>query len=554
MKRATKKAQKFLPMVTLCLLGSSAIAAASPYVVMGYYSDWTVYNTQLRHGSTESCNGVPAPYGLTGIQYQAGPGGAICKMNKNSDADAQIPLLNIISYAFAEVYPSYSVQYVAENGSWKPLNQSSYQPSNVGKVYLSDPWSDLTNNSGDTNSLCPDNSLFSSADPYTHEICLGGYETVINGATGMPTKTGQVITSSQYNSNKGWWFLSGNLDKFADLNKVNPNVKRLLSIGGWYHEDAFEAGAFVNHTNFIESLKKVMDHYNLDGIDLDYEPGFYNTQGYTPQNGDKFLSLVQDLRAAFPGKIISFPISAAPHEIDAIAGTDGKNWSKLASLVDYVSVMGYDLHGAFDKQGDPTGAITDFSSNLYDNSKAKNDPVGNFSADTAVNMLLQYQVPANKIILGVPSYARAVQGVTNANDGLYQSYNNPSFLGDMDTSEDVRHAPQGQQSYYGIMRDEAGTKSWINNGFTPHSLADNSAAWIFNPKSGTLNGQSVAATFASYDTAVVMKTKAEYVKNKKLAGMMMWELSSDTSPTETSTSLLCAMADVLNGTCKSTAK
>lgn len=549
-------------------------------LIMGYYSNWTVYNNLLRHGGTQATD----PYGLSGIKYQPVAYGPIYTMTTNNDSAAQIENLDIIVYAFAEVYPSYSVTYNSISKIWTPFtdpvhrNTPYYSPENIGKIFLSDPWSDLfaseytnTQNTA-SQGLCDENNLFSSSDLYTHEICLGGYETVINGKTGEPTDytsyfpdqnivSGTPMTKQTYDANAGYWSLSGNLNQFSKVKKQKSTtpLKKLISIGGWYHEDSFEAGAFVNHANFIGSLEQLIDHFGLDGVDLDYEPGFYNTDGFTADNADKFLSLVEDLRSALDKKygpntkLITMAVSANPATLNVI----GTRWPQIAANVNYISLMGYDYHGAFDAQGNNGKATTDSDSNLF---KDPQEPAsvegGTYDDDTSVKALVSLGVPRNQILLGIPSYARAVQGVqSKANNGLYQTYNNDSFLGDMDSADDSRHPPQGQQSYYGLLHQETNisngqvVKAWVDNNFiayaltnAPGQIAGDYAAWMFNGSDSSVTSY----TFASYDTPTVINTKANYVQQNQLAGMMMWELSSDTTPAETSTSLLCSMAKVLH--------
>lgn len=560
----------------------STTPPATSKKVMGYYSNWTVYNTKLRHGGTGN-----DPYGLSGIQYQLVPHGDIYKMETNKDAEAQMALLDIIAYAFAEVYPSYSVQYNASTDSWDPIEKGTYQngtngnPDNRGKIFLSDPWSDLTTaDYGTTKVACNENNMFSSADAYSHELCLGGYETVISGQTGAPktqgdtNPTGAVLTSQDYQNNKGWWSLSGNLDQFSQLKADHPNLKRIVSIGGWFHEDAFEAGAFVNPQNFINSLEALMDKFDLDGVDLDYEPGSWS-EPYTTARADKFVSLVQQLRAALDSKygvgskLITTAVTANPETLTTIDNGDKHNWKILAQDLDYISIMGYDFHGEFDAQNAKsfTDVKADFHSNLFQDSKEPSEVEGGkFDANTSVQALISLGVPAKKILLGIPSYARVVSGVTSAGDnsGLYQQYTGTSFLGDMDSALDQRHEPQGQQSYYGMLKDETDVtnstqiKAWINNGYKDNALSNalgqtltgKYAAWMFN---------DAQKNFAPYDSADVVTTKANYVMQQNLGGMMMWELSSDTSPvTDSNTSLLCAMTHVLHdgnsGKCNTSSK
>lgn len=56
------------------------------------------------------------------------------------------------------------------------------------------------------------------------------------------------------------------------LRKQNPQLKVLLSVGGWGAR-GFSGAASTPETRavFIQSVMEIMQKYGLDGIDLDWE-------------------------------------------------------------------------------------------------------------------------------------------------------------------------------------------------------------------------------------------------------------------------------------------
>ncbi len=87
------------------------------------------------------------------------------------------------------------------------------------------------------------------------------------------------------------WML-GNLIDLAHQH----NVKVLVSVGGWGLDTEFEALAASpsNRTTFVQDLVNIVDHYQFDGADIDWE---YPDPGQSSLN---FLALIMELRNALP--------------------------------------------------------------------------------------------------------------------------------------------------------------------------------------------------------------------------------------------------------------
>lgn len=293
----------------------------------------------------------------------------------------------------------------------------------------------------------------------------------------------------------------GNFQALLDQRKTHPNLKVQISVGGWDHDASFEQGAFINPQKFVESLKALVDYYHIDGIDLDYEP----SQSYTAENSTQLVKLAKAIHEALPNLSITLAVFADPGKVKAFDGGAQHNWQNIAQYVRYVNIMGYDMHGSFDNP-----QITGLQSGLYFDAKEPTNPAyPHFNADNAVKAYLAVGIPAEKLVLGIPSYARFVGGVPATDNGLFQNF---SITPDGDLG-----APGGMESYYTIMN------KWLKSGgFTEYRSYDAkgnlSGVWAYNPS---------LQQFASYDNTALIDVKAQYVKDQGLAGLMMWELRSD---------------------------
>lgn len=466
--------------------------------IMSYYSNWSPYST------------VRPNYVVSG----------------NADLQQKVKNLSIIGYAFFEAYPD---GFVDANGN--PINSSNYNKANLGKLYFSDPWSDLAPSDGNAGGVCYGSG---SATAANHNLCFAGYE-----------KTRGPLNLSSTDG----WFDYGNFDGFSQLDTVNPKIKRIISLGGWEHDNSFLYGALYQDAdvdgmqNFVNSVVDLIQYYQskgnthtVDGIDLDYE-GDYNSDV-----ASKMVLLTQKLRTAFNAhgwndKIITMAVFANPEEATTFDGGDHHYWQQLSQYVDYFNLMGYDLHGAWDSPQQ-----TGLQSNLYQD---PNDPnTDDYTVDKAVEKYIELGVPGSKILVGIPSYGREVNGVTNAtNNGLYQAFSGTDY-GDMENP--AYGAAQGQESYYNL------TQQWLqpSGGYVEHVLKDSMnnviGVWAYNASQHK---------FVSYDNTAAADTKANYILSKNLGGASMWELISDRTPSEVdpnggtsvsnSISLLCHLSQGL---------
>lgn len=299
--------------------------------------------------------------------------------------------------------------------------------------------------------------------------------------------------------------LRGSFNQLRKLKAQYPNLKVLISLGGWTWSTGFSDAALpANRAAFVQSCVDLFIKDSrwagvFDGIDIDWEyPGACgNTCTFRPEDTQNFTALLAEFRnrlnAVRPGLLLSIAAPAGPDKISKI------DVGAIHPYLDFINLMTYDFHGSWEKQ-------TNFQSNLYP--PAGDPAAGNarVSIDAAVNTWLGRGTPANKLVVGVPFYGRGWTGVPSANNGLWQS---------------ATGAAQGTF--------EAGIEDYkvLKTKGLPRFFSNEAqAAWLYN------NG-----TFWTYDDPPVLASRMNYVKAKSLGGAMFWELSGDTSDGELITAL-----------------
>jgi len=253
------------------------------------------------------------------------------------------------------------------------------------------------------------------------------------------------------------------LKKIVDLKKKNPNLKVMLSIGGW-GADYFSGMAAdeANRKAFCDNCLAAVNKYGLDGIDLDWEyPGETTSEHIEASTADKdnFTLLVKDLRATLgEGKLITMASSAKAAYV---------KFRDFIDYMDFVNIMTYDM-------GDPPK----HNAGLYASSMTKR------SCDESVSLHLAAGVPLDKIVLGMAFYGRDDHNAYTAGKSDNFVYFKDIVIG----------------SYYQCWDDEAKV-----------------------PYLTDMSGNMVL----SYDNEQSISLKAQYVKQKGLKGAMYWAIQGD---------------------------
>ena len=168
------------------------------------------------------------------------------------------------------------------------------------------------------------------------------------------------------------------------LKKQKPELKVLLSIGGWGSGRFSEMAANDNHRRaFVADCKRVLDEFDLDGIDLDWEYPTSSSSGISssPSDMDNFTKLMREIREVIGrDKLLTFASAANARYVDFRA---------IEPIVDFVNIMTYDM-----------GMPPYHHSALYPSEHARN------SCEQSIDRHIAAGIPAEKLVLGMPFYGK----------------------------------------------------------------------------------------------------------------------------------------------------
>ncbi|MET0814365.1 MAG: glycosyl hydrolase family 18 protein, partial [Pseudoxanthomonas sp.] len=158
--------------------------------------------------------------------------------------------------------------------------------------------------------------------------------------------------------------LRGNWNQLKQLKAKYPNIKVLISLGGWTWSRGFASAARPeNRVAFVTSCVNAYIRGNLpvtdgaggtgaaagvfDGIDIDWE--YPNACGLAcggAEDRANFTALLAEFRRQLnlvrPGLLLTIAPGAG---VDKIAATDPGQYHQY---LDFINVMTYDFHGAFE--------------------------------------------------------------------------------------------------------------------------------------------------------------------------------------------------------------
>jgi len=300
--------------------------------------------------------------------------------------------------------------------------------------------------------------------------------------------------------------LRGNWNQLKQLKAKHAGLKVLISLGGWTWSRGFSSAARPeNRQAFVASCIDAYIRGNLpvtdgaggpaaalgvfDGIDIDWEyPVACGIACGAPEDNANFTALLAEFRrqldAVRPGLLLTVAVGAG---IDKIRVTDPGAYHPY---LDYINVMTYDFHGAWDPQ-------TNHHSALFD---SPSDPSGGdqqqYNSNDAIEAFISRGVPAAKLNLGIGFYGRGWNNVAGGNNGMYQTAGGPAA-----------------GTY------EAGIEDWKvlkNLGWPTYTDTTAGATWAYN-----------GSTLWSFDTPANVARKMGYVKAQGLGGAFFWEFSGD---------------------------
>jgi chitinase len=276
----------------------------------------------------------------------------------------------------------------------------------------------------------------------------------------------------------------------ARIKSINPEIKIILSVGGW-GAGGFSPMAFTeeNRARFARTAVETVKRLGIDGIDIDWEYPCIDSAGIEASPDDKynFTFMFEKLRAALDeaeGELgrkmyLTTAVGSGEYFIRS------SEMDKVAALLDYVSIMTYDMRGTWSPNaGHHTNLMT------YD----EKDPA---SAQHSVEIYKAAGVPREKIVIGAAFYSRKWTGVHAEGD-----------------------CPVGVKAdgtgNYGPSYTELAEKYIDRNGYKRCWDDRAKAPYLFN-----------GCDFISYDDAQSVAEKCAYIRREGLLGIMYWEHGCD---------------------------
>ncbi|MFI6425670.1 glycosyl hydrolase family 18 protein [Promicromonospora sp. NPDC050880] len=310
--------------------------------------------------------------------------------------------------------------------------------------------------------------------------------------------------------------LAGSFNQLKQLKAKHPDLKVMMSIGGWTWSKNFSLAAATeaSREKFVSSCVNMFIKGNLpvidgrggtgaaagvfDGFDIDWEwPGSQNGNvgNHVDEVNDarNFKLLLAEFReqldavGAETGKHyeLSAFLPANPADIE----DGGWNDPEIFEYLDFGNVQGYDLHGAWDP------ALTGHQGNLYHDPADPREAARQFSVDLAVREYTDAGIDPAQLGLGLAMYGRGWTGASSS-------------------------AAWGTATGAAPGQWEAGINDYdvIKNVGTGYYDANLGAAWRHD-----------GSTWWSYDNNQSVTKKAEYIRSQGLGGAMWWDLSGDRS-------------------------
>ncbi|ADD43953.1 chitinase C-terminal domain-containing protein [Stackebrandtia nassauensis] len=240
----------------------------------------------------------------------------------------------------------------------------------------------------------------------------------------------------------------GHFNLLNKYKKQHPNVKTLISVGGWAETGGYfgddgkrvanggfytlaESQTKIN--TFADSVVDFLRKYGFDGVDIDYE---YATSANHAGNPLDF-QFSDSRRATLMSGYVKL-MKTIREKLNAASAADGKYYMSTAAVsasgwilrgsesyqvteyLDYANIMSYDLHGAWNHFVGPNAALYDDGTD----SEMKHWNVygtygmGYLNTDWAYHYF-RGSMPAGRINIGTPFYTRGWRNVNGGTNGLW---------------------------------------------------------------------------------------------------------------------------------------
>lgn len=291
-------------------------------------------------------------------------------------------------------------------------------------------------------------------------------------------------------------YLKGNTIGFKDTNDEKvlirlaqkrqeyKHLKVLVAFGGWGGCETCSPvfSTDSNRRTFARSVKKLIEQYQLDGFDVDWESpviGGFKNHPSSADDKQHFTELIKALRVELPSPLLlCFDANTFPEFVH-----QSIDWQTVSENVDFINLMTYGLPNDKPKH---TGHHTALFSSPYQKE----------SIHSGIQLLDSLKVPREKLIIGAGFYGFIVQNVDSVNNGLGRQGNNTKAI-----------------TYSEILK-----QCTPENGYRELWDSVAQAPYLYSPKK---------RCFVTYENRLSCTLKTEFALRNTLGGIMFWKINGD---------------------------
>ncbi|XP_076756261.1 putative chitinase 10 [Xylocopa sonorina] len=268
----------------------------------------------------------------------------------------------------------------------------------------------------------------------------------------------------------------------------------LLAIGGWTDSTGDKYSRLVSsgaaRRKFITTTINFLKKHNFDGLSIEWNyPKCWQSDCRKGPDSDKpnYVKFIQELRKEFnqqePRLTLAVTMSGYKEVIDRAYEV-----REISNLADFVSVMSYDYHGAWESK---TGHPSPLFGNIGDTNPY-------YNVNSTLDYLVSLGAEKSKLLVGIPLYGQAYRLSSEDLTNLGDPATGPGTAGEFTKQP-------GMLAYYEIC-DRIKNKGW-KNGLGPSAYHKNE--WV------------------AYDDQESIFAKGRYILQNGYGGATMWTVDLD---------------------------
>ena len=297
----------------------------------------------------------------------------------------------------------------------------------------------------------------------------------------------------------------------SEVNELKEHDVRVIAVVNGVGSDTCQAFMTIAadatlRAKFIKNLMDLVEKYNFDGVDIDWEA----VSETLKPNAKNLNLLIQELREEMNRRqdeggspyLLTMAVPASSYGTSA----DRFDFVTLNKYVDYINIMSYDLNNS---------SKTTHLSPLYTSSK---DNGYGFGAVYGVQIISGLGFSKNKLIIGCAGYGKAYKVNGSSSSSTYPA------LGVSGTLTQISGIDGSFAS--GTLYGSA-INALIKTGKYVQYTEKNSNGKVV----GSYLYNSTDRIFITYDSKEAVMAKYEYAASMDGVGIMCWAYTEDTSDT-----------------------